>query len=262
MRARGVKRRAVVALTTDFGHDDPFVGVMKGVILSICPDAALVDLTHGVPPQDVLAGCLALESAEPFFPPGTIHVAVVDPGVGTDRRSLLVRTDRAFYLAPDNGLLSFLEAGEIREIRSIGNPDYFLHPVSCTFHGRDVFAPAAAHLAGGAPPTSFGPRLSGMARLSIPGATPLAFGVAGEVLAFDRFGNALTSIRARDLPADSRAVWAGGKELPLAPTYDAVPPGAPLGLVGSSGRLEISISRGSARDSLGLRKGDPVQVRS
>jgi len=253
---RAVKEPAVVTLTTDFGSRDPFVGVMKGVILGICPRARLVDLVHELPPQDVLAGCLALEAAAPFFPPGTVHLAVVDPGVGTDRPAVAVATKAAWFVAPDNGLLSFLDPAEIREVRRIENPDLWLHPVSSTFHGRDVFAPVAAHLAAGGSPDRIGPRADSIHRLALPEPRPTPEGVEGQVLAFDRFGNAVTNLRRRHGPG--RRVRVAGREVPVVRTYAEVDPGDALALWGSTGRLEISVREGSARRVLGLTRGTPI----
>ena len=253
-------KQPIVVLTTDFGTADPFVGIMKGVILSICPAAVIVDLTHGIPPQDVLVGCLALEAACPFFPAGAIHVCVVDPGVGTDRRAVLVRTRRGSFIAPDNGLLSFLEPAEIQEIRALENPRYFLQPLSQTFHGRDVFAPVAGHLASGVKPRSFGEKLHSLTRLQVPRASCSPSGIEGEVLYFDHFGNAITSFRAGDLPPNTLEVRMAERRIPLVHAYASVPPGTVLALVGSSGRVEIAVSRGSARGELGLSRGDLVHV--
>lgn len=251
---------ALIALTTDFGLGDAYVGILKGVILGICPGAAVVDVCHGVPPQDVTAGALALEAARPYFPPGTIHVGIVDPGVGTDRRALLARTERDILLAPDNGLLSFLPGEELRDVRVIENPSVMLHPVSRTFQGRDVFAPAAAHLANGFPPEEMGPTISNFQRFSLPRLERTTTGLRGEVLAFDRFGNAVTSIRETDLPGAPAAVGVAGRRLALLSTYAAAPEGEPLALIGSSGRLEVAVRNGSARDRLGLKPGDPIEV--
>ncbi len=256
----GVKRPPLVTLTTDFGLQDPFVGVMKGVILGICPGARIVDVTHGIPPQDVLAGCLALGDAAPYFPPDTVHVAVVDPGVGSDRPAVAVRTARALFVAPDNGLLSFLRPDEVLEVRRLENPDLWLHPVSRTFHGRDVFAPVAAHLARGVPLADVGPEHPGLRRLHLPGPVREPGAVRGEVLGFDRFGNAVTNIREGDLPRPGRAAEVAGRRIPLLGTYAETAPGRALALWGSSGRLEVSVREGSAREALGLRRGDPVRV--
>lgn len=253
-----VKPPPLVVLTTDFGCADAYVGTMKAVVLGICPTARLLDLTHGIPPQDVLWGCLTLEAARPFIPHGCFHLAVVDPEVGTGRPALAVRTEREVYVAPDNGLLSFLPAEQILEARRIENSDLFLHPVSRTFHGRDVFAPAAALLASGADFSLLGPEAGPIRRLRIPEARLAPEGLLGEVLAFDGFGNALTSIRAGCLEGGAAAVRCGGREVPFACTYADVPPGEAVCLVGSGGRLEIAVRNGSARDRLGLDKGSGV----
>ena len=257
---RGVKNTPVVALTTDFGLEDPFVGIMKGVILGICPRARLVDVTHGIPPQDVLSGCLALEAAAPFFPEGTVHLAVVDPGVGTRRPAVAVRTARGLFVAPDNGLLTFLSEAQVEEVRRIENPDLWLHPVSRTFHGRDVFAPVAAHLAAGVPLDRVGPPARGIHRVPVPHALRAGDAVLGEILAFDRFGNALTNIRRGDVGFEPGALEVAGRRVPVLGVYAEAPPGEPLALWGSTGRLEVSVREGSARRALGLKRGDPVRV--
>jgi len=257
---RCVKERPLVALTTDFGLEDVYAGVMKGVILSLCPEARVLDITHGVPAQDVLAGCLALEAARPFLPPGTVHAAVVDPGVGTARAAVAVRTERDTFVGPDNGLFSFLDPGEIREARYLENPGLWLHPVSSTFHGRDVFAPVAAHLARGGSWDEVGPKAPGVRRLPLPEPTVGPDGLTGEVLAFDRFGNAITSLRSAHLPPAPCRVRAAGREIPVHEAYGHVRAGQPLALVGSSGRLELAVREGDARRALGLTRGSPVVV--
>ncbi|MGH7397764.1 MAG: SAM hydrolase/SAM-dependent halogenase family protein, partial [Candidatus Rokuibacteriota bacterium] len=155
----------VITLTTDFGLRDPFVGIMKGVLLSICPSARLVDLTHEVPPHDILAGGLALEAATPFFPPGTVHLAVVDPGVGSARRAIAVRAGGYHLVGPDNGLFTFALEGAGWTAVSVTAPEYRLAEVGRTFHGRDIFAPAAAYLAAGVPLERLGPPVSDPERL-------------------------------------------------------------------------------------------------
>ena len=255
-----VKHPPVITLTTDFGTADPFAGIMKGVILSICPSARVVDLTHQIPAQDVLAACLALGDAFPYFPPHTIHLAVVDPGVGSSRAALWVRTAAAQFIAPDNGLLSFLGVDQILEVRRLENQDLQLAPVSRTFHGRDLFAPAAAHLARGVPAEALGPLADDMVRvpLSAPHASPT--GVCGEILSFDHFGNAITNIRETHLPGPPGQVEVAGRLVPLAATYAGVAPGDPLALFGSTGRLEVSVRNGRAKDTLGLVKGGTVRI--
>ncbi len=159
----------IITLTTDFGTTDPFVGVMKGVIAGRAPETRLIDLTHGIPPQDVLAGALVLRHAAPYFPAGTIHLAVVDPGVGTARRPLCVETADALFVGPDNGLLSLAAPRDrLLHIVHLAEERFFLSPPSATFHGRDVFAPVAAALAAGAAPTELGPEVPDMTRLDVP----------------------------------------------------------------------------------------------
>lgn len=253
-----VKHPPLLALTTDFGLNDIYVGVMKGVILSICPGARILDLTHGIPPQDVLAGCLALEAARRYLPTGTVHVAVVDPGVGTDRRAVAVRTDRDAFVGPDNGLFSFLAPAEIREVRYLDNPQLTLTPRSATFHGRDVFAPVAAHLAEGTDWSELGTLATEISRLPLPKPEVSPDGFTGQVLTFDRFGNAVTSFRADHLSPERNRVLVAGQEIPVKTTYGDVGPGQPVALVGSSGRLEIAVRDGDARRVLGLDRGSRV----
>ncbi len=272
----------ILTLLTDFGTEDEYVGVMKGVILSIAPHVRLVDLTHQIPPQDVRRAAFLLSNAVPFFPPDTVHLAVVDPGVGTARRPLAVRTPVGTFVGPDNGLFSYVLAevphwGAV-ELR---NPAYRLRYVSSTFHGRDIFAPAAAHLAMGAPLEALGPPVTDPQRLPLPYLELGDGWLEGEVLHADRFGNLVTSIgRLRweggrlllvpafrpnppryALSATAVRVVAAGLELPgIRRTYGEVPSGSPLALVGSSGFLEIAVREGSAAEQLGLRVGDRVRL--
>jgi S-adenosyl-L-methionine hydrolase (adenosine-forming) len=256
----------LITLTTDFGSRDPFVGIMKGVILSICPAARLVDLTHEVAPQDVLGGRLALESAVPFFPDGTVHLAVVDPGVGSARRPIAVRSGGHHLVAPDNGLLSFALERPGCTVVALTAPEYRLPEVSATFHGRDIFAPAAAHLAAGLPLEQLGPVVVDPVRLSLPGCRLEGGGLIGEVLDADRFGNLVTSIpaaRLADIPGrgvpsvevDGRAA---GR---IVGSYADGPDGEPAAIVGSTGRLEIFVKGGSARGLLQVGRGAAVRVR-
>ncbi len=255
----------LITLTTDFGLRDPFVGIMKGVLLSICPSARLVDLTHEVAPQDVLAGGWALEAATPFFPPGTVHLAVVDPGVGTARRALAVRAGGHYFVGPDNGLFTFaLERAGWTAV-SVTAPEYRLAEVSQTFHGRDVFAPAAAYLAGGVPLERLGPVVSDPERLRRPSCRLEGGELLGEVLDADRFGNLITSIPAARL---AEIPGSGGIGLEVAgrrlrgpvDAYAEGGDGEPAVIVGSTGRLEIFVRGGSARDRLGVDRGAIVRV--
>lgn len=255
----------LITLTTDFGLRDPFVGIMKGVILSICPSARLVDLTHEVPPQDVLAGGLALESATPFFPPGTVHLAVVDPGVGSARRALAVRAGGHYFVGPDNGLFTFALEHAGWTAVSVTAPEYRRSEVSRTFHGRDVFAPAAAYLAGGVPLERLGPVVSDPGRLHRPGCRLEGDDLLGEVLDADRFGNLITSIpaaRLAEIPGSGGlGVEVAGQRLrgPVE-AYAEGGDGEPAVIVGSTGRLEIFVKGGSARERLGAGRGTIVRV--
>jgi S-adenosylmethionine hydrolase len=257
----------VITLTTDFGTRDAYVAEMKGVILDIAASSgrpvSLIDLTHEVAAHDVTEGALALDAAAPFFPRGTIHLAVVDPGVGTSRRGLVVRTERALFVGPDNGLFTpFLEGANRWEAWELQAPEYRLSTVSRTFHGRDIFAPAAAHLAAGVPAERFGPAVRDPVRLSWPTVRAVAGAVAGAVLHVDRFGNLVTSIRAETLEGVGRAVRIrlAGRPLPLVGTYGDLEEGQAGALVGSSGRLEIAVREGSAAARFKARRGTPVVV--
>lgn len=254
--------RPVITLTTDFGLRDPYVAAMKGVILSICPEAQIVDVTHEVPPQDVREGAFALYSVWRHFPAGTIHVAVVDSGVGSERRAVAVRTQAALFVAPDNGLLSYILAYEpALEAVELVNRAFQHAPVSATFHGRDVFAPAAAHLANGVRLNSLGPPAPDLTLLALSHAEVLPDGsVRGRIIYVDRFGNLITSIRQQDLPPGTALVVAGGREVRFGHTYADAATGEALALIGSIGHLEIAVREGSAGDALGLRVSDKVLV--
>lgn len=259
----------VITLTTDFGTRDPWVGIMKGVILGICPSAQLVDLSHDIAAQDVLEGALCLESAVDFFPAGTIHLAVVDPGVGSSRRPLAARAAGRCYVGPDNGLLSLAlgrAGGEDIEAVELTAREYRLPAVSRTFHGRDVFAPAAAHLARGLPLERFGPAVTDIVNLRLPSARREDGVVVGEVLAADRFGNLLTSVTEEDLasvdgPRGLVVEIAGVRVGAPVSAYSDARPGAVGAVVGSAGRLEVFVREGSAQSALGLGRGAPVVVK-
>lgn len=257
--------RKIITLTTDFGTADGYVGAMKGVILGLATGVHLVDISHDVPPQDVRHGSQVLATAVPFFPQGTIHVAVVDPGVGSARRGIAVQTPAAIFVGPDNGLFTpFLD--ERSACVALTNPATHRQPVSATFHGRDIFAPVAAHLANGLALAELGPRVVDPISLPVSKPRRLADGQqSAEVVHVDRFGNLITNLRlseAHPLPqdlADIRIVIKG-QTLPLAYTYAGVPVGALVALVGSSGYLEIAVREGSAAERLGAGSGTPVEV--
>ncbi|MBI5597564.1 MAG: SAM-dependent chlorinase/fluorinase [Elusimicrobia bacterium] len=247
-----------VALLTDFGHADPFVGVMKGVILSRCPWARVIDLCHGVAPQDVRAAAFQLRCSVPYFHDGTLFVCVVDPGVGSKRPILWARGERHSFLAPDNGLLSWV--GPLREVRRVEDSALFLKPVSRTFHGRDVFAPVAGALAAGADPARLGPRAKPEVRWSWPEPKRAGKGWRGKVVAVDGFGNAVTNLRPEHLKGRLSA-WAAGRRFPLRSCYADAPDGAPLAVLGSAGLIELSLGKGNLFGSLRVLVGDTIHVR-
>ncbi|HXU88758.1 MAG TPA: SAM-dependent chlorinase/fluorinase [Methylomirabilota bacterium] len=258
---------AIITLTTDFGTRDAYVAEMKGVMLDIAASAdrvlQLVDVTHEVAAHDVTEGALTLDAAAPYFPRGSVHLAVVDPGVGTDRRGLVVRTEHALLVGPDNGLFTpFLEAATPWQAWELRAEQYRLPAVSRTFHGRDIFAPAAAHLAAGVSPHRFGPAVRDPVRLSWPTVRAVAGAVAGAVLHVDRFGNLVTSIRAETLAdmGEQVAIRLGGRPLALVGTYGDLAAGQAGALIGSSGRLEIAVREGSAAARFKARRGTPVVV--
>jgi S-adenosyl-L-methionine hydrolase (adenosine-forming) len=242
---------------SDFGVEDAYVGIVEAVMASIAPAARVVHLAHGVPPQDLRRGAYQLFEAVPYLADRSVVLAVVDPGVGSDRRAVAVEGERHLYVAPDNGLLSLaLELDPPRRAFSIENATYRLPTSSHTFDGRDVFGPAAACLAQGLDPGELGPEVdpADLRRLPV---GPVG-GSDGEILTFDHFGNAITTLRA---PGGAwSGVRVGGTLVPRASHYAAVDPGAALALVGSAGLVEISVRDGSAGRVLGLSEGQPVQI--
>jgi S-adenosylmethionine hydrolase len=240
---------------------------MKGVIASLAPTTRVIDLTHELPSGDIRGGAFALAASHRFFPKGAIHVIVVDPGVGSARKAIAVQTAKAVFVGPDNGVLSWALAKEkIRAIHALENEAYFLRPVSRTFHGRDVFAPVAAHLSRGLPIQKFGPALKDFVRLAWPEPRLRQGGLEGEVVYIDRFGNAITNLKGGLLERAGGAsceVHAKRRwSCPLKSFYQAVPPNRPIALVGSSGFLEIAINGGSAEKVLGVRVGTRVVLRA
>jgi S-adenosylmethionine hydrolase len=255
----------IITLTTDYGTQDHLVGVIKGVILKINPDVQIVDITHNVTPFDLLDGALAIASAYTYFPPRTIHVVVVDPGVGTERRPLIVSGQNQYFLAPDNGVLSGVYEKEPNPIvRNLTAEHYFLHPVSKTFHGRDVFAPVAAWLSKSWQPGSMGEDITDYKKFAMPKPKEADGTWKGVVLKVDAFGNLLTNFRAEDLPAG--AVEKGVIDLQagtnavkrLVPTFAAGSNGEVVAFVGSSGYLELGVNKGSAAKALGVGRGAAV----
>jgi S-adenosyl-L-methionine hydrolase (adenosine-forming) len=255
----------IITLTTDYGTSDHLVAVMKGVILKVNPEVTIVDITHAVTPFDLLDGALAIASAYAYFPPRTIHVVVVDPGVGTARRPLLVSGQNQYFIAPDNGVLSgVFEKEENIVVRHLTSEHYFLQPVSNTFHGRDVFAPVAGWLSKAWAPASMGEEITDFKRFGMPKPKEADGGVKGVVLKVDAFGNLLTNLRAEDLPAGAPekgelTMKVGTHAIKrLVPTFASGNAGEAVAFVGSSGYLEIAVNKGNASKTLGIGRGASV----
>ena len=259
--------RPIITLTTDYGTNDHLVGTLKGVILKINPDVTIVDITHDVTPYDLLDGALAIGSSYSYFPPRTIHVVVVDPGVGTDRRPLLVSGETQYFVAPDNGVLSLVyEREQTILVRHANVEHYYLQPVSNTFHGRDVFAPIAAWLSKGSQASAMGEEIADYKKFSMPRPKSADGMAKGVVLRTDSFGNIVTNFRAEDLPA--AAVESGAVNITLGAhsinklvdTFAKGNPGEPFAYIGSNGFLEIGVNRGNAAKSLGIGRGTQVTL--
>lgn len=256
----------LITLTTDFGHQDPFVGIMKGVIATINPKAKVIDLCHGVPPQDVMAGALILQNSIRYFPRGTIHLVVVDPGVGSARRPLLIEADSNYFIGPDNGVLSLALAGKSADrIVALSNRAYHLQPTSETFHGRDIFAPVAAHLSLGVAVEEFGESVADFTEIAFPALADLERNnIEGQIVYIDAFGNLFTNIREHDLtglPSDRLEIAVGPVTIRgLATSYAAARAGELVALVNSWGLLEIAENRGNAAQRSGAKVGDKVKL--
>ncbi len=259
----------VVTFTTDFGLQDPFVGIMHGVVLNIHPEVRIVDLCHAVASFDVLDGAWNIAQSYRFFPPRSVHVVIVDPGVGSARRPILAETDEYIFVAPDNGVLSLVEAREPSfSVRHITADRYFLQPVSQTFHGRDIFAPVAAWLAKGIAPEDFGPQITDYTRLSVRGVEGCAPDrLCGTVLNVDKFGNLITNLTKADVPGlfsasppAIRLLIAGHVITRVCHSYAEGAGDELFAIFGSSGYLEIAARQESAAQKLSVRQGEPVSV--
>jgi S-adenosylmethionine hydrolase len=261
-----VPQPPLITLLTDFGLQDAYVGIMKGVILSLNPDARLVDLSHEVAPQEIMAAALMLQSAWSYFPHGTIHLAVVDPGVGSRRRAMAAACNGQFLVGPDNGLFSLIFAAHAPEIIiNLENPRYFRPEISATFHGRDIFAPVTAHLSLGVALTELGPMLPDPVRLAWPVPKFKEAELIGQIVACDYFGNLISNIPFAELVSWLRERSARfciqGREIShLVTTYSDMPPGALMALEGSHGYLEFACRNGSAAEVLGASPGTRVEV--
>jgi S-adenosyl-L-methionine hydrolase (adenosine-forming) len=257
--------KPILTLTTDFGLSDHYVGVMKGVILSICPDARIADITHETTPYDIAEGAYLIAQAWRYFPKKTVHVVVVDPGVGTTRRPIVMEAGGHFFVAPDNGVLSMIYGREKHRIRLVSADRYFRQPVSRTFHGRDIFAPVAAHLAKGVPASRLGRRIDDYLRPAFE--KPQQTGKhawSGRILKIDRFGNIVTNFHAADFPDLEKRdflVTVGGRQIGvLARNYAEAGAGELFVIVGSSGYLEVSGNQISAAKEAGCASGGPVEL--
>jgi S-adenosyl-L-methionine hydrolase (adenosine-forming) len=255
----------ILTMTTDFGLSDHYVGAMKGVILGICPQAQIVDITHEIGAYQITEGAFAIAQAYRCFPKGTVHVVVVDPGVGTARRPILMEAAGQRFIAPDNGVLAMIYAREKSKIRVISNDRYFHKPVSTTFHGRDIFSPVGAHVAAGVSPAKIGKLIDDYLRPAFQ--NPVQTGKRrwnGQVLKVDRFGNMVTNFEAADFPDLSRRTFLfrlGPHEVgALARNYADTGPGELFAIVGSSGYYEISMNQASAAKATGCASGSPVEL--
>jgi S-adenosylmethionine hydrolase len=258
-------RKPIVTLTTDFGSTDHFTGVMKGVILGICPNAELVDISHEIRPFEITEGAFVISQAYRYFPKKAIHVVVVDPGVGSSRRPILMEAGGQYFIGPDNGVLSMIFSREKHKVREITAEKFFLTPVSQTFHGRDIFAPVAAHLAAGTTPAQFGKPINDYLRMNLE--HPPRTGKrtwTGLILKIDRFGNLITNFRLEEVPdIQLRAfeMQVGIQKVSrLVENYATADPGEPFVIVGSSGYLEVAANQSSAAKMLGCGTGAPVEL--
>ncbi len=253
----------IITLTTDFGYKDPFVGIMKGVILGINPSVTIIDITHGISAQNILEAAVSIEMSFKSFYNGSIHLVVVDPGVGTGRRPILVRTEKYYFIGPDNGIFSRIyNLSERLEVTHITSEHYFLPERSSTFHGRDIFAPAAAWLSRGINISKFGDPINDYVSITIPTLVTVNKNIReGEVIYIDRFGNAITNIRTQDITEQkSLKVMLKGKIAPLKDHYSQAEDDGLYSLINSFGYLELFVCRGNASSHFDIKVGEKVAV--
>jgi len=265
-----LKPSGIITLTTDFGESDPYVAMMKGVILSINPDAKIIDITHQLPAGSIQEGSSIIKDTYKYFPSGTVHVGVVDPGVGGKRRPIAVLVDNYIFVGPDNGLFStIIETQRHTDVIHLKEKKYWMHKISSTFHGRDIFAPVAAHLSLGINPFLLGEKIDNATTLAYPLPSKNKSDLVGEIIRVDHFGNIITNITREHLSPFFKSkgliIKIGNLVLKkISITYNDVPEGQPLALIGSSNVLEIAVNMGRAIDYLGQDKviGTKVQVNS
>jgi len=255
----------VLSLLTDFGTQDGFVGVMKAVIWEICPTVQIADLSHQIQPQNVMQAAITLSRVAPYFEEGSVHVAVVDPGVGTERRAIAAQLGGQFYVAPDNGLLTLLiQDAESKHLPinfvNLNRPEYWRKNFSQTFHGRDIFAPVGGHLAAGVPLEKLGSPITDPVLLNLPAPIKKDFGWEAEIILIDHFGNLRTNLPAEKLNANASIRILGKKIDGLIPAYGHRPAGELVALADSGGNLEIAVVNGSAEKMLSAKLGDSVLV--
>ncbi len=252
----------IVTLLTDFGLRDHFVAAMKAVMLGVNPDVQFVDISHLVPPQDILAGAFTLGQSWSLFPSKTIHLAVVDPGVGTERKAMAAVAGDHYFVAPDNGILTWVMDEPDFSAYEITADHYFRKPISGTFHGRDIFAPVAGYISRGMPLAHLGPKMAEPVRLNVPVAKKVREGlIQGAILAVDQFGNLITNLRPEHVPPSSRIILSGQREITrFQKTYSEGTPGELFVIQGSTGYMEISLKNGSAAATLDLKPGAPIGV--
>jgi len=261
---RRLREFMLITLTTDFGYRDSFAGIMKGVINRINPDAQVIDLTHGVPPQNIMAAALTLRHSVPYFSAGAIHVVVIDPGVGGARRPLLIECAGNYFIGPDNGVLSLAVRNKEKRVIELTNSEYFLQPTGSTFHGRDIFAPVAAHLSRGVPIGAFGGLSSSIIELHVPEIVREQNVLTGEIIYIDGYGNLFTNIDAQDLaslPRNQIHIAVGSTIIRnLKASYDSVEVDQLTAIINSWGVLEIAQYNGNAEQKCGAKVGDRVVV--
>lgn len=259
----------IVTLLTDFGLKDGNVGVMKGVILDIIPNVKIADISHYIQPQNVQQGAVVIERASAYFPPDTVHVLVVDPGVGTARRAIAAHIGNQYYVAPDNGILTYVikraeDAGDAIEIVNLNQPAYWLPEVSNVFHGRDIFSPVGAHIANGVPLSRLGDPIDDVIRIRIPVVEVADNALKGEIIIIDNFGNLLTNILREHLDSIENPLFQVGdfQIKGLAQTFGSKKPGELVAVIGEANELTISVVNGNAQERTRAQLGDVIEVRS